>query len=559
MICTKSKLWVTGLANNDIESNDKTEEQVINKVERLLKQQSQQDTTSEQDVSGKVEEGKREEDKSEVQRKGNERKVDGNDNYPVDDSANGSEKNAAADGLKKTHGESADEKGENHCRSRTENDAYFDIPDDDYDTDIECEDDSLKSIVEEQKEKYINKCIRLGIPPATILLNSLTKTRLKMSHQGLGTKGMQAMAKTLKKNTSINIVELRDNCMDEAGIKILASILKENLYITDLDISENIMYDTGLVELIGALKSSKIIKHLKMSQTGLKDRHATVISDLIKENSHMKKLVLSKNELGSAAGVVIGDALALNNTISHLDLSWNHIRNEGAVSIGQSLKGNTSLTSLALAWNGFADKGTEAISRALSTNDSLEEMDLSYNRVCEKGAAAISDALKVNNDLKVLALNWNAVKSEGVTSLIEAINKNEKSNIEELSLKGVVINGVCKTQMDDLLIKKKALKIYYGGVTNSGAMSTNMSKIRREIVEIITKYLAKNRLRMLDLFNQWDKDKSLTLTRNEFRKGIKSCKIPITEMQLYFMLEWLDQDGNDEIEYNEFVAITEVE
>lgn len=436
---------------------------------------------------------------------------------------------------------------------------YDSKTEEDYDTDLEDGGDITKPYIEEQKEKYINRCKRLGIPPVTIVLNSLTKQKLNLSHKGLGYVGLKAIAPTLKTNTYITELDLQDNNIDEDGMKLIAKTLSENLFINHLDISMNTINNAGLEELLKSLTTNKYVTHLNMSQTGLKDRHADMVSNFIKENGAIKMLILNKNEFSVTGGTSIGNALAINNTISHLDLSWNHIRYAGATAIGQALKLNSSLITINIAWNGFADNGAEAIAKALLTNDSLQELDVSYNRISDKGSTALADSLKVNKAIRVLRMNWNAIRSDGVSALVNGIDKNDHAKIVELHLNGVVINGVCKAEMDALLQKRQQLRIHIGGVTNSTAMATNMNKIRREIVEIISAYLSTNRLRMLDLFNQWDKDKSLTLTRNEFRKGIKSCKIPISEVQLYFMLEWLDQDGNDEIEYNEFVAITEVE
>lgn len=429
----------------------------------------------------------------------------------------------------------------------------------DYDTDLEEEREAPISFVDEQKEKYLEKCKKLGIPPTTTLLNSLTRSSLKLAHQGLGSSGIKAISAVLKTNTCITDMDLRDNNIEEDGTKAIAKTLRENLYIVSIDLSVNNICNEGLEDLMVSMKNNRSIKNLKLSYTGLKDRHAALVASVIRENISIKTLILSHNEFSARGGVLIGQALSINSKISNLDLSWNHIRNEGAIAIAYALKNNTSLNSLNLAWNGFADNGAEAISKAMMGNDALEELDLSYNRISEKGAISLGDMIKVNRTLVILKLNWNAIKSEGVTALVEAINSNEHCRLKDLQLNGVVVTRTCKAELDNLLVSNKGLKMQVGGVTNSGGMATNMNKIRREIVEIIAAYLVKSRLRMLDLFNQWDKDKSLTLTRNEFRKGIKSCKIPITEMQMGLMLDWLDQDGNDEIEYNEFVAITEVE
>ena len=429
----------------------------------------------------------------------------------------------------------------------------------DYDTDLEEEHDAPISFIDEQKEKYIAKCKKLGIPPTTTLLNSLTRSSLKLAHQGLGSSGIKAISVVLKTNTCITELDLRDNNIDDEGTRAIAKILRENLYIISVDLSVNNICNEGLEDLMVSVKNNRSIRNVILSYTGLKDRHAALVASVIRENISIETLILSHNEFSASGGVLIGQALSINGKISNLDLSWNHIRSEGAIAIAYALKNNTALMSLNLAWNGFADSGAEAISKAMLGNDALQELDLSYNRISEQGAISLGEMIKVNRTLVILKLNWNAIKSEGVTALVEGISTNENCRLKELQLNGVVITRTCKTELDNLLVSNKGLKMQVGGVTNSGAMATNMNKIRREIVEIIAAYLVKSRLRMLDLFNQWDKDKSLTLTRNEFRKGIKSCKIPITEMQMGLMLDWLDQDGNDEIEYNEFVAITEVE
>ena len=63
-----------------------------------------------------------------------------------------------------------------------------------------------------------------------------------------------------------------------------------------------------------------------------------------------------------------------------------------------------------------------------------------------------------------------------------------------------------------LMSKKRRIKIGYGRPCNS---NDSMSKLRE--------YASKAGLRLVDLFKQFDKDKSWTVDREEFRQGIKVC------------------------------------
>ena len=68
---------------------------------------------------------------------------------------------------------------------------------------------------------------------------------------------------------------------------------------------------------------------------------------------------------------------------------------------------------------------------------------------------------------------------------------------------------------------------------------------------MIQEYLDKKKLRLLDLFAQADKDKNWVVSREEFRNIIRSSRIPLTEADLEDLIQALDKDDNDSLDYRE--------
>ena len=81
---------------------------------------------------------------------------------------------------------------------------------------------------------------------------------------------------------------------------------------------------------------------------------------------------------------------------------------------------------------------------------------------------------------------------------------------------------------------------------------------KKDLVYILKKYVEDKNYRLIDLFNQFDKDNSLSVTRDEFRMGLKSIGVPMTDDQLTKLIEMLDEDGDGEIDYSEFTWINEL-
>ena len=71
---------------------------------------------------------------------------------------------------------------------------------------------------------------------------------------------------------------------------------------------------------------------------------------------------------------------------------------------------------------------------------------------------------------------------------------------------------------------------------------------------VIQEYLDRNRMRLLDLFSQADKDKNWVVSRQEFRNIIRSRRIPLKEVDLEDLILALDRDNSDALDYRELAV-----
>ena len=110
-----------------------------------------------------------------------------------------------------------------------------------YDTDLEQEQEPSKDYT--SKGLYLDQCHRHGVIPSTHFLRHIDNETLKIRYCGLKPINIKVMIPSLKINTNITILDLRDNGLGSRGAVYIAQSLKDNEYITELNLANN---DIGL-------------------------------------------------------------------------------------------------------------------------------------------------------------------------------------------------------------------------------------------------------------------------------------------------------------------------
>ena len=110
-----------------------------------------------------------------------------------------------------------------------------------YDTDLEQEQEPSKD--DTSKGLYLDQCHRHGVIPSTHFLRHVDNETLTIRYCGLKPVNIKVMVPSLKRNTNITSLDLRDNGLGSRGAVYIAQSLRDNEYIMELNLANN---DIGL-------------------------------------------------------------------------------------------------------------------------------------------------------------------------------------------------------------------------------------------------------------------------------------------------------------------------
>ena len=410
------------------------------------------------------------------------------------------------------------------------------------------------------EKAYIKTCKLLKIIPSSHIVRSLNSQVLNARHRSIGPKEAQSIADALMSNMFVKTVDLEGNNIGHDGLSKLFKMLLENCFISELSLSENNIGSKGAAVLANILRHTRSLASVNLKGNRLSDNDSALLSEGIATNDTIKTLNLSHNEFRSQAGHKLGSAIVNNATIVSLDLSWNHLRMEGAIAFARSLAKNRSIQVLNLRYNGFADNGAAAMGEALAHNHCLKSLDLSHNRISDKGAVALSRGLAKNKALQCLDIGYNPISRDGGLSLLSAAK--EAKELVELLMEEIYLDEEAFEVLEELVRSRSTLKVRYQGLARESGLGSNKNEIlmlKKKIFDRIRKFLKEKRLRMIDLFNTWDKDKSMTLSMEEFEAGIRNSSIPLSNDMIAFLVSQLDNDKDGLVAYNEFTKISGIE
>ena len=265
----------------------------------------------------------------------------------------------------------------------------------------------------------------------------------------------------LETNTTLTILNLTDNELDNADFESLAAALGKNATLTSLDLIHNQLSYADVNTLATALETNRSLKHLNLSSNFLGRgsteslSHTESLALLLNKNTALRELILTANDLGSATAESIGAALATNTTLTYLGLSGNKLGPTGAESLAVALKKNKSLTTLELSGNNLGSSGADSLAAALKTNKSLTTLELSSNNLGSSGADSLAAALKTNTTVTELNLSENNLGPASAESLAAVFKTN--SSLTELNLSRNALTDV--TSLAAALVTNRSLTV----------------------------------------------------------------------------------------------------
>jgi hypothetical protein len=118
------------------------------------------------------------------------------------------------------------------------------LEDIDYDTDIEQEPEPYRDHT--CKGVYLDQCRRHGVIPSTHFLRHIDNEALTIRYCGLKPINIKVMVPSLKINSTITKLDLRDNGLGSRGAIYIAHLIKDNDYIDELNLGNNDIGTQGM-------------------------------------------------------------------------------------------------------------------------------------------------------------------------------------------------------------------------------------------------------------------------------------------------------------------------
>jgi Ran GTPase-activating protein (RanGAP) involved in mRNA processing and transport len=208
------------------------------------------------------------------------------------------------------------------------------------------------------------------------LLHTATLSELRICHNQIDASLARVIASGLKTNTSLRILDLADNGMDDEAVAEIAAGLAHN--------------ETN-------------VEFVSLDFNAFGDDGVATLSQMLAVNSTVTELHLFGNRVSAIGAEYLADALRTNETLQSLILSFNRIGDRGAVALAQALTVNTTLTKIWFPSNAIGFEGMQAFADFLPRMKGLEQLNVGL-LLHDETKEALVQGLKGNLRLSVLEM-----------------------------------------------------------------------------------------------------------------------------------------------------------
>jgi hypothetical protein len=265
------------------------------------------------------------------------------------------------------------------------------------------------------------------------LCNMSSLHTLVLEDNDLGSARLASLAPALYHNTSIQVLDLSWNKLDDMkSAKLLRDILLRNRTIATLNVSGNKFGQTaGATDcIVEGLSGNSTLLKIHLSSCDLRDGGVFTLAQMLGyQHTTLQKLTLDNNTITSTGVCVLLETMAhhRSNCITGLDLQNNPIGDEGASVVARLLGNNVlpNLTRLSLSGCGIRDDGFIVLVSALEQNTALLHLDLRCNFCFDTRVfLALAESLPKVKVLQQIDFLLCAGLSSAMPSLLTGLRKN---------------------------------------------------------------------------------------------------------------------------------------
>jgi Ran GTPase-activating protein (RanGAP) involved in mRNA processing and transport len=137
----------------------------------------------------------------------------------------------------------------------------------------------------------------------------------------IGKDGAQSIAESLKRNSTLKYLDLRDNFVRAKGAQSFADCLKVNFTLLHLDLRRNGIENQGTIFLAKSLVENSTLTHLSLFGNHISNFGVQALASSLKINSTLQSLELEKNSFGKEGFKALVNCFSFNHTLSHLNIN----------------------------------------------------------------------------------------------------------------------------------------------------------------------------------------------------------------------------------------------
>ena len=261
---------------------------------------------------------------------------------------------------------------------------------------------------------FYQKCLDLNIPLKEELLNRFTDfIKLKCVNR---------------------IIDLTDCKLGLSSMLVLSEILRyNNDKYSRLILSKNNFGDKGIELLLDSIKDNNSILELNLSSNDISPRGGKLIFEYLLNQNSIISLDLSsdeginRNRICSEGVKPLEYVLQTNFFLENLDLSSNSIKTEGFKYLINGLKGNEILKNLSVRNNEIDEKGMFYLKNNLK-DCKIEILDISSNPIGNEGCIAVSKCLipEILSEVMYINLSNCSIKFSGAREFFKNVRLNKR-------------------------------------------------------------------------------------------------------------------------------------
>jgi Ran GTPase-activating protein (RanGAP) involved in mRNA processing and transport len=207
--------------------------------------------------------------------------------------------------------------------------------------------------------------------------------------------GFDSFMQEMGRNATILKMAITGVLLSRDNNQQLEAMLRRNTVLQDLTLTGGALGTKGLASVLSRNTSIQV---LDISDNGLDDpASANALQQLLRQNKAITRLCVDRNTFGRTVAVVrcISDGFRANTTLQVLGLAYCELDNEGisilVVSLGQQKR---SLIKLNLSANQITCNGLRALANhATAALSTVTHLDLSENYLLDEGASFLAETL----------------------------------------------------------------------------------------------------------------------------------------------------------------------